>query len=289
MTSVLIGNFDGVHCGHQALIQKARDVTQETLTVLTFTPHPRSFFNPDIKPFRLSDDRTRAELLEHYGVDQVVTLAFDQALSALSAQQFINSVLIDRLGADTVIIGADFHFGKGRDGSTETLRSDGRLDVHVLNLVGDGAGAVSSSRIRQCMTAGDMGAANQLLGWDWFIRGTVIQGDQRGRLLGYPTANIDPGDMIVPAYGVYAVKVEWNGTYYQGVANIGVRPMYQLQSPLIEVFILDFNADLYGQEVKVFPVQKLRDEAVFDGEESLKKQMAQDVDDARLALEHAFD
>lgn len=286
---MLIGNFDGVHRGHQALIEKASAVATGPLTALTFTPHPRSFFNPDLKPFRLCDDHMRTELLKQYGVDSVLTLPFDRDLAELSASEFIDQILIERLQADQVIIGADFHFGKGRGGSTETLRADGRLDVQVLNLVEAGGAVISSSRIRLHLSAAEMEQVNALLGWKWCIRGPVIQGDQRGRLLGYPTANLDPGCLMLPAYGIYAVRVYVNGKRYQGVANIGQRPMYHLEKPLVETFIFDFNADIYGQTISVIPVKKLRDEAAFDGEEDLKKQMAQDVADARLALGHSFD
>lgn len=284
MTSILIGNFDGVHRGHQALIAKARDLCPGGLNVLTFAPHPRRYFQPDAPAFCIVNAGMKQERLKAHGIHDVITLPFDNALAALTAHAFIDQYLREQLQAKTVIVGDDFCFGKGRTGTVKTLQDQTAFVTHSIPLLHHQDCIVSSSQIRQHIRAGDIAAANALLGWDWFIDAVVEKGDQRGRELGYPTANIQFGDIIVPSYGVYAVKVKVAGVSYNGVANIGVRPMFALQTPLLEAHLFDFQGDLYGQSIQVYPIKKLRDEAYFDDLDGLIQQMDKDSVNARLAL-----
>lgn len=284
MTSIVIGNFDGVHRGHQALIKKALGQSANPLSALTFAPHPRRYFQPDIPPFALCDDDSKGRLLREMGVDDVITLPFDAAMAGLSANAFIEKVLVKQLGVTQIFVGQDFHFGKGRDGSVVGLIADGRFDVQPIDLAREHAEIISSSRIRELIRLGQMNAANDLLGWQWFINGVVQTGDQRGRLLGYPTANVTMGDYVVPSYGIYASKIEVDGRIYGGVSNIGIRPMFEAPAPLLEAHIFDFDQDIYGHKIKVFPIQKIRDEANFEDLDALKRQMDDDSAKARLAL-----
>jgi riboflavin kinase/FMN adenylyltransferase len=285
---IAIGNFDGVHKGHAALIAHARAVSDQAglpLVVLTFEPHPRQYFRPDTPPFRLTSAFMKARRLQALGVDSVEVLAFDDAFAAISAQDFMDDILAARLQAAHIVVGADFHFGHNRTGSVDVLVADGRFHVHPVRLeMVDGA-AISSTRIRAALQGADMGLAASMLGWEWVIEGEVVHGDKRGRTLGYPTANIPLGDTLCPAYGIYAVRVDvGDGLMRMGAASLGVRPMFEVKKPLLEVFLLDFTGDLYGRTLSVQLVQKLRDEMKFDDLDALKIQMAKDVVQTRAIL-----
>ncbi len=286
MTIVVIGNFDGVHKGHQALLNKAAEIDPQVV-VLTFEPHPRTYFAPDSDPYRITAAAMKTERLLQFGAEDVAALDFDAELAQLSAQEFIDHILIDHLQADHVLVGEDFMFGKDRSGDVDTLRSDGRFQTHIVPLISDTHGVLSSSAVRKFIKAGDMCSVNEVLGWDWEIRGLVQQGDQRGRELGYPTANIAMGQGICPAYGIYAVRIRIHGHIYGGVANIGIRPMFEVSQPLLEVHIFDFDEDIYGQEIDVLPVRKLRDEAKFDDLDALKRQMDVDAQEAKAELSYS--
>lgn len=254
------------------------------LVALTFEPHPRSFFKPADAPFRITPEPVKERRLKALGVDRVDVLDFNDIMAGLTAEQFIEMIILGHLNASHVVVGSDFHFGKSRTGTVETLRNDKRFQVDgvALELMADAP--VSSTRIREALKSGDIGVANAMLGWDWEMEGIVAHGDKRGRDLGYPTANIPLEDTIAPAYGIYAVRVNIDGAWRDGVANIGIRPMFETKAPLLEVYVFDFDGDLYGQPLRVQPVQKLRDEARFDDLEALKAQMARDVVDAKAAL-----
>jgi riboflavin kinase/FMN adenylyltransferase len=294
-SAVAIGNFDGVHRGHRIVLAEARAVAgplAAPLGAMTFEPHPRAFFKPDGPPFRLTPFRIRARLLEALGVDLHFVLAFDRALSQMTAEAFIGEVLAKGLGARHVVIGYDFCFGRDRTGNADTLLHYGRqlgFGVTVVTKAADETGGVfSSSTVRERLRDGKPREAAELLGRPWEIEGRVEAGDRRGRLLGYPTANVRLGEFMRPAYGVYAVRaavdeggsLDWKG----GVANLGVRPMYALDEPLLEVFLFDFSGDLYGRHLRVQIVEFLRGEAKFDGVDQLVAQMDRDAARAREAL-----
>lgn len=284
---VAIGNFDGVHRGHAALLAAGKRIAafeNRKLVVLTFEPHPRSFFKPQDPPFRITPEGVKERRLTALGVDHVDVLDFNAVMANLTPEQFIDMVIVGHADAAHVVVGADFHFGKGRAGTVETLRTDGRFNVDgvALEILADEP--VSSTRIRAALQRGDIAAANAMLGWEWEMEGQVVRGDARGRELGYPTANIPLGDAMPPAYGIYAVRVLIDGVWRDAVASIGIRPMFQLKAPLLEVYVFDFDGDLYGRSLRVRPVKKLRDEARFDGIEPLKAQMNRDVADAKAAL-----
>jgi len=282
-----IGNFDGVHQGHAALLKTAGDIAADNqlpLYVLTFEPHPRTFFKPDTTPFRITLRNTKIRLLKAFASD-VRVLDFNAFLAGMSAQQFINDIIVRDMNAAHVVVGQDFHFGKDRSGHIETLQADTRFKTTPISLIGDTMAAISSTRIRQALHDGNITEANEMLGWHWAIEGEVIHGDKRGREIGFPTANIPLGDTLCPAHGIYAVWVDiGDGKWLPGAANIGLRPMFALAKPLLEVYLLDWSGDLYGKTLKVRPVKHLRPEAKFEGLEALKAQIAKDCAAARDVL-----
>jgi riboflavin kinase/FMN adenylyltransferase len=286
-TIVAIGNFDGVHKGHAALLAHARkiaDAEKQPLVVLTFEPHPRTFFKPNDKSFRITPEHLKERRLKALGVDRVDVLDFNSIMANLTAEQFIDMIVVDHLNASHVVVGADFHFGKNRAGNVATLRADKRFTVDGVALEVLGDDPVSSTRIRAAIASGDIAAANTMLGWVWEIEGEVVHGDKRGGPMGYPTANIPLGETLSPSHGIYAVMVLIDGIWRAGAANIGLRPMFEVPEPLLEVFIFDFTGNLYGKSLRVRPVRKIRDEARFEGLEALKTQIADDCAKARDIL-----
>ena len=288
--SVAMGNFDGVHLGHQAVIDLARR-PDAPLGILTFEPHPREFFAPDAPPFRLMNAEARRNRLEKLGVDLLFELPFTRDLAALPAQTFARDVLAQGLGLSHVVVGADFQFGKGRAGTAETLRAHGQefgFDVTILPIVGSEDGAISSTAIRQALSLGRVRDAAEMLGHRHRIDGAVLHGEKRGRELGYPTANMAVEGLHLPKLGVYAVKVDvLGGAFagcYDGVASLGVRPMFGVNAPNFEVHLFDFQGDLYGQHLSVALVDYLRPEARFDGLQALIDQMDEDSRQARALL-----
>ncbi|MEM7443404.1 MAG: bifunctional riboflavin kinase/FAD synthetase [Pseudomonadota bacterium] len=294
---VAIGNFDGVHLGHRIVLDEARSVAADIdapLGVLSFEPHPRSLFRPDAPPFRLTPFRVRAHLLQALGVDLHVVLTFDREFSERSAENFVEEIVVGGLAARHVVIGYDFHFGHKRRGDADLLRAMGKehaFGVSVVTQAGDEAGDVySSSRVRELLQKGDPKGAAALLGRAWTIEGRVDKGDQRGRDLGYPTANITLGDHLRPAYGVYAVRCAIEpvagqpSVWLDGVANLGIRPMWRTEEPLLEVHLFDFDGDIYGNHVAVELVDYLRGEMHFDDVEALIAQMDRDSEQARKTL-----
>ena len=292
---VAIGNFDGVHRGHRAVIAAAlaRGAALGRLAAaLTFEPHPRAFFRPDEPLFRLTDERAKLRLLAGSGLSGAIVLRFDAALAGLSAEDFIARVLVDRFAVAGVAIGFDFHFGLKRAGSPDYLAAQGaRLGfaVDIVPRFEDTGRPVRSGPIRAALAAGDVREANELLGYPWFVSSEVVHGDKRGRELGYPTANLrlDPGCGL--AHGIYAVRVGIGRRRYDGVASFGRRPMFDQGSVLLEVFLFDFSDHLYGEVIDVAFVEWIRPELKFDSVEDLVHRMAEDTRLARAALAAAPD
>lgn len=288
--SVAMGNFDGVHLGHQSVIDLARRA-DAPLGVVTFEPHPRQVFAPDAPPFRLMNAEARANRLARLGVVQLYELPFDMGLAALSPDAFVRQVLLDGLGVRHVVVGADFSFGKGRAGRAEDLASLGQaagIEVTIAPLVKAGGVEISSTAIRAALADGRPRDAHAMLGHWHRIEGAVLHGEKRGRELGYPTANMSVAGLHLPKLGVYAVKVDvltgpFKGSYH-GAASLGVRPMFGENVPNLETFILDFKGDLYGEHLSVAFVDYLRPELTFDGLPALIAQMDTDCARAREIL-----
>ncbi|WP_281991221.1 bifunctional riboflavin kinase/FAD synthetase [Sulfitobacter geojensis] len=287
-----IGNFDGVHQGHLSVIDMARAAVPDApLGIVTFEPHPREYFAPDAPPFRLMSSEARAHRLEKLGVERLYELNFNKGLASLTPLEFARDVIKNGLGLQHVVVGADFCFGKGRAGKAEDLIRFGQelgFGVTVAPLMAQDAQTVSSTAIRMALSAGDMAAAGTMLGHWHRIDGPVITGEQRGRELGYPTANMSIDGLHQPAFGVYAVLVDvlegpHKGTYH-GVASLGVRPMFGENKANLESFLFDFKGDLYGTQLSVALVQHLRGEEKFDSLEALITQMDADSLQARAIL-----
>ena len=287
---VALGNFDGVHRGHQALIADAgrtAEALSAPVVALTFEPHPRGFFVPDTGPFRLTLPPAKLRLLAQYGVQAVLAQRFDASFAALSADSFIDDVLLKGLGARHVVCGYDFTFGARRGGNVEFLRQAGALrgiGVTVLEPVMREGEIYSSTRIREALRAGWASEAAELLGHSWEIEGTVELGDQRGRTIGYPTANVALGEHLRPRFGVYAVRALVDGTWRDAVANLGRRPTFGKLKENFEVHLFDFVGDLYGQTLRVALVDFIRPEMKFAGLDQLKAQIAADGQAARAIL-----
>lgn len=294
-SAAALGAFDGVHRGHQAVIASAADAArrlQRPLSVVSFDPHPRRFFQPDAAPFRLMTPDQMLRALAPLGVETLFLLPFDAEMAALGPEAFAREVLAQGLGLSHAAVGFDFTYGKGRAGSPESLARDGAahgFTVGVCPRVDDPDGLkLSSSAVREAVHAGDMARAAAILGRPFAIAGEVIHGDKRGRTIGVPTANVALGDYMRPAYGVYATRTRLaDGRVVDGVANLGVRPMYALETPLLEVWLFDFDGDLYGQTIETELVAFLRGEAKLDGLDALKAQIARDAEAARAALAKA--
>ncbi|MEJ6788602.1 bifunctional riboflavin kinase/FAD synthetase [Brevundimonas sp. BR2-1] len=290
--AVAIGAFDGVHRGHQAVIADAREAAQRLgapLAVVSFDPHPRRWFQPDAARFRLMTPAQMARAMEPLGVDILYLLPFDAGMAAMSDEAFAREILSGGLGILHAAVGFDFTYGKGRSGSPEGLRRHGEtlgFTVSVTDRVDDPGGLkLSSSAVREALHAGDMARAAAILGRPFAIEGQVVHGDKRGRTIGVPTANIGMGDYMRPAYGVYATRTRLpDGRMLDGVASLGVRPMYQLAEPLLEVWLFDFDEDLYGQTIETELIAFLRGEMVFDGLDALKVQIDADAAAARAIL-----
>jgi len=290
---IALGNFDGFHAGHQAVVGRAVHHAKDDgrpAIVATFDPHPVRFFKPDAPPFRLTTLDQRQELFAAAGADAMLVLPFDAGLANTSAQDFITELLLDRYGAAGVVTGADFVFGKGRGGDVVTLADHARrlgFFTEMVAPVDDAAEAVSSSRIRDALRAGDCATAARLLTRPFTVRGIVQHGDKNGRLLGFPTANIDMGSYLRPRYGIYAVTGTLpDGRLLKGAANLGIRPSFDPPRELLEPHFFDFSGDLYGQPIDVAFHAFLRPEAKFDTMDALMAQIAADCDAAKMLLAH---
>ncbi|MBO0903884.1 bifunctional riboflavin kinase/FAD synthetase [Jiella sonneratiae] len=289
---VAIGNFDGVHRGHQAVLGTAREIAEaeeRPLICLTFEPHPRSVFDPQHPVPRLTPAPVRARLLSALGFDAVVEQGFDRAFAGIEPDDFVRSVLVDCLGAAHVVAGFDFHYGRKRAGTPQTLVAAGERHGFGATLVPartDAGGAtISSSRIRALLGEGDVAGAAALLGYRWTIEGTVQRGAQLGRTLGYPTANVTLQPETMLSFGIYAVRLRRaDGSLHDGVASYGRRPTFDDGAALFETFLFDFSGDLYGDTIAVSIFERLRGEKKFDSVEALIAQMDRDSAEARAAL-----
>ncbi|HEY9079250.1 bifunctional riboflavin kinase/FAD synthetase [Magnetovibrio sp.] len=293
---VAIGNFDGIHKGHQVVINEAGFIARATgkpWAVMSFEPHPDALFKPDCEPFRLSTMRTKAHMIEQLGVDELLVQHFDFAFAGLTAQAFVEEVLVKGLGASHVVAGYDFQFGQKRQGNCDTLLHLGRdigFGFTAVPKVVDEDGIVySSTRVRDCLKAGDTRGAAHVLGRPFELEGRIEHGDQRGRQLGFPTANLHLGDFLRPALGVYAVRAgvdEGSGTrWLNGVCNVGKRPTFDKGDDVVlEAHLFDFDGDLYGKHLRVQMIERLREERKFDGLDAIKTQIAIDCEKAREIL-----
>jgi len=286
-----LGNFDGFHLGHQAVVTRAIQRAfheRRPVIVATFDPHPVRFFRPDVPPFRLTSLDQREALFAHAGADAMLVFEFGAALAALDAEEFVRDVLAGQIGAAGVVTGDDFSFGKGRSGDPALLKAVGErygvVAEAVPQVLLDGE-RISSGRIREAMIAGDIGSATRMLTRDYAIEGVVQRGDQRGRELGYPTANIAMGDYQRPKYGIYAVRVTLDdGSEHPGVASLGVRPMFDPPQELLEAYLFEFDGDLYGRKIEIALHGYIREEKKFDGVEALIAAMSEDESRAREML-----
>lgn len=292
---VAIGNFDGVHRGHQAVIAAARaraDALGGDVVALTFEPHPRGVLRPDEPLFRLTPAPMKRRVLEAAGANRVVVLPFDLDFASHSAEAFFDAVLRRRVPAAHVVAGFDFHFGKGRGGTPERLvdlaRGAGMGATIVPAFTDESCAAVNSTTIRKALEAGNIAAANAALGWCWAVEGEVRHGDKRGRTLGYPTANMamEPGTAL--RHGVYAVRARVGGTWYAGAANYGRRIQFGDGPAWLETFVMDFSGDLYGQSIRVEFRGFLRPEEKFPTVQALVDRMGEDVADARAIIATAL-
>ncbi|HEX8579954.1 MAG TPA: bifunctional riboflavin kinase/FAD synthetase [Allosphingosinicella sp.] len=288
---VALGNFDGFHRGHQAVVgqavARARAEGRPAL-VATFDPHPVRHFRPDAEPFRLTSLDQRQRLFAEAGADGMIVFQFDQALAATSAEDFVGEWLVRLIGAAGVVTGDDFTFGRGRGGNVAVLKRLGQehgLSVDAVGAVEQDGGPVSSSRIREALKAGDCDTATRLLTRPFAIEGVVEHGDKRGRTLGYPTANLSLGKYLRPRFGIYAVRGRLpGGVTAGGAANIGIRPTFDPAKELLEPFFFNFSGDLYGQKIEVELVSFIRPEEKFDSLEALTEQMDADCSEARARL-----
>jgi riboflavin kinase/FMN adenylyltransferase len=286
-----IGNFDGVHRGHQAVVDLALArgaALGAPVVAVTFEPHPRSVFRPDQPVFRLTPPLEKARLLQALGLDAVIVIPFTPEFSASSARAFVEDVLVGAMALKHAVVGYDFHFGAGRKGSPDFLRAEGArlgfgVDIIEAFVAEDGA-PVSSSRIRDALARGDLAEASGLLGYRWFVEAEIIHGAKRGRQLGIPTANMALAPECALAHGVYAVTFHVEGTTHHGVANFGRRPQFDNGAPLLETYVFDFEGDLYGKLAEVTFISHLRPELKFSGVDALVAQMQADIAEARALL-----
>ena len=289
-TVMALGNFDGVHRGHQALLARACEVAMSRgakPAVMVFEPHPRSFFQPDRPLFELTPLPRKLKLLELFGIDVAAVVTFDAALAALTAEQFVDDVLADGLGIAHAVAGYNFFFGKGRGGNPQVLQELGAkagIGVDVVEAVGAAGETFSSSRARELLAEGDPRGAAEVLGYWWRVVGEVTGGARRGRDLGFPTANITLADSQVLRHGIYAVRVHVDGAVRHGAAYLGTRPTFDDGPPVLETFLLDFDGDLYGKTLEVEFIDYLRDDARFPDADSLVDQMRIDCEKAARLL-----
>jgi riboflavin kinase/FMN adenylyltransferase len=283
-----IGNFDGVHRGHQAILQKTQDIAHArgiASAVLTFEPHPRKLFRPDDPPSRITPASIKQERLEVSGIDITYSLPFDWDFASQTAEDFIRNILMPIKPA-LVIVGKDFRFGQLRKGTPEMIKAAGIPVEIIQDVLGQGL-KYSSSSVREALALGDIETANEILGWEWEIEGPIFRGDRRGHDLGFPTANVLLNDTLHPAYGIYAtlVKIEGEDEWRKAATNIGIRPMFELKQGQIEAHILDFpDRDIYGRLLRIRPFRRLRGEAKFNSLDDLIKQMNEDCIQARQIL-----
>jgi len=288
--AIAIGNFDGVHRGHQSVLRRTCEIAAERPApagVMVFDPHPREYFQRDMRLFTLTPLPEKLALFDALGLDLAVVLTFDAALAGLSAEEFVRKILVAGLGVAHVVIGYNFFFGKGRSGDPDTMRRFGReqnFGVEVIAPAGDDADPFSSSRVRALLRKGDVRAAAEQLGHWWRLTGTVVEGAGRGHGLGFPTANLSLAHGQELAHGIYAVRVRLGDARFDGAAYLGTRPTFDNGPATLEVFFFDFDADLYGKDVSLEFIARIRDDQAFDTSADLERQMSEDCDQARRVL-----
>ena len=289
---VALGNFDGFHLGHQAVVGRAIQRgfhERRPVIVATFDPHPVTFFKPGVPPFRLTTLEQRERLFTHAGADAMLVFEFDKGLAITSAEDFVSEILARQIGAAGVVTGDDFTFGRGRKGDVPLLKALGQEHGVIAEAVApvllDGT-RISSGRIREALQAGDIPSATHLLTRDYAIEAVVRRGDARGRALGYPTANLELGDYLRPKYGIYAVRVTLDdGSEHPGVASMGVRPTFEPPQELLEAYLFDFDGDLYGRKIEVALHAYIREERKFESVDALVAAMREDEAAARTLLD----
>jgi len=283
---VAIGNFDGLHRGHQHILRSLKERARQAgvpAVVLTFEPHPRDVFAPAPFMFRLTPGESKARIAEALGLDGIVIMPFNKDFSQISAEEFVSRFLVGALKVKGVSVGADFHFGHQRKGTPDFLKAAGAangFDVEILDMLDEGDDHVSSTRIRAALTDGDVRQANQLLGYHWFFSGKVVRGDQRGRTLGFPTANTPTPTGFALAQGVYAVRARLGDRLLDGVAAYG-KPMFNNERPPFETMLFDFDEDIYGEDLAVALVGHIRGQEVFSGLDDLIAAMKRDSQRSR--------
>ena len=287
---VSLGNFDGVHLGHRALFRRLINVARERQCVsvaYTFNPHPLKLLAPEKAPLLLNTVHEKRRLIEASHIDTLVEAPFTKELAAMTPEQFVDRILIEKLKAQGLVIGYDYAFGKNRCGDAEFLKRycvEKGVSVEVLQPVGNDGLPYSSTRIRQLLQAGDVASAVSLLGRHYNLEGVVVSGKKRGRKIGFPTANLETEKEQLPAPGVYAVKVRYNLQEYNGVVNLGSCPTFENGKSTIEVHLLDFSGDLYGQAIRIYFAERLRGERKFSGLEELSAAIRADIVSARQIL-----
>ena len=289
-----IGNFDGIHKGHGAILDKLKKEVKNLnlkTAILSFDPHPKVYFK-DEKNFLINSKSKKLSTLQNMGIDYLIELDFDENLINLSFNDFEQSILIEKLNIKKLYLGKDFRYGNQRKGNIQTIKNlciEKKIFFEEVNLINNTTSnsKVSSSQIRQFIKDGDVHLANEALLYDFSVTNTVIKGDQRGRTINTPTANIEyPKDIITPSYGVYAVKVKILDKIYSGIANFGIRPTFNKNFPLLEAHIFDFDEDIYGNEIEVIFHSKIRDEKKFDGIKELLNQISLDITVAKQKLQY---
>lgn len=291
---ITIGNFDGVHIGHQALFHEVierADAIGGTSVAMTFEPHPIRVLKKNGNPPLITLYEQKLELMESTGLDVIISIPFTLEFAALTARQFVEDLLVRQIGAKVIVVGRDYTFGKDRAGNVALLQTLGKelefevVTVDWIPIALNRSGRISSTRIRELVMEGDVSEAQRMLGRNYQIRGEVTRGrDRGGKLLGFPTANITLQDELCPKTGVYAVTVEWRGQKFKGVANIGYSPTFDDHVFTVEVHVLDFNENLYGEMIRVNFIHRLRDEEKFSGIDELARQIRNDADKAREIL-----
>jgi len=291
--AVTIGNFDGVHLGHREIFRRVRELARAAdgvSVVVTFLPHPLQVVSPGKAVKLITSPGEKEALIEASGIDYLLVIPFDAAFAAIAARDFVQRVLVETLGTEQLVIGYDYAFGRGREGDVTLLRELGErfgYRVELLQPICSGATVYSSTAVRNLVSAGDVEGVLAVLGRHYSLNGTVVHGQQRGRALGFPTANLETDKDLLPAAGVYAVKARIGAQLYDGACNIGTNPTFQNERLSLEVFLFDFQGDLYGREVSLFFLERLRGEQRFPDLEALKAAIAADVARCRSILKDA--
>ncbi len=285
-----IGNFDGVHLGHRQIFRqvvRTARALRGTAAVLTFEPHPLRLLAPEQAPPRINTPEEKVRLVEASRIDLLLVLEFNRQLAELSAGEFVHDILVDKLAVRHLIVGYDYSFGRRREGNIEFLRQESRrcgFTLQVLDPIRQDGEVYSSTRIRQALQAGDVAGVVEVMGRNFTLDGSVVHGAGRGQTLGFPTANLATSKELLPANGVYAVKVKWRDRLYDAVVNIGRRPTFEQQEATLEIHLLDFRGDLYGETLRVYFMQRLRPEQRFESAEALKQAVCRDIERARQML-----